>query len=99
MNLTSLFIIVTLISFSLIFGFYLLPRLRRWDQRNVELISISSKKKSLLKLRNEILFHISWAKESGEEIGDFDIDLKRVENEIEDLEVKSDLVELQNISK
>lgn len=90
----GLFVILFIILVAL-----LLPKVRRWRKKNWELAALSKRIGELEKLRNEITFHLSWARERGENTKDFQYDLQKVNEELGELANRYDEIELLDIRK
>lgn len=95
----STYLFLLLIIGILVFFIVFIPKCRVWYKKRLQVMKMACKRDELYKTRRELQFHMSWAKERGEGIEDFEVDLAKIDSDIQQLDERCEELEMFDISK
>ena len=98
MNLFYLIITIFLISI-VIFAAkrYIYPRVKKILAKRKKLHKYQSEKEKMINLKQEVLFHLSWAKERGDSTDPFQQELTKINYDLEILDRDNPEIELSDM--
>ena len=69
---------------------YVIPQVRRYRRRNQMLDDIDEKYENLRKMRRDLIYHIDWARDRGENrrANELETEIDRIDQELEELRIR-----------
>ena len=73
------------------------PRVKVWRERRMEIAEFRDERQKLMKLQQEVLYHMNWARDRGDTTDMYEQELAKIKNDIYVLNSKHPGIELSDI--